>query len=51
MDEILFECVQPFEVADCVAPLVANGCNIKLLHGGDCYQVFDKGNIPEEYKF
>lgn len=51
MDDLLFECVQPLEVADYITPLVANGCNIKLLHRGDGYQVFAKGNIPEEYKF
>ena len=51
IDDLLFECVQEFEVADYIAPLVADGCDIMLCHGGDGYQVFANGNIPKKYKF
>ena len=51
IDDLLFECIQPSEVDGYVAPLVANGCDIMLRRGGDGYQVFAKGDIPEEYRF
>lgn len=51
IDDLIFECVQKNEVASYIAPLVENGCDIKLVMSCDGYQVFAKGNIPEEYKF
>lgn len=47
-DDLLMECVAPFELNDAIAPLVDNRCEIYLSYcPGLGYSIYAKGNIPE----